>query len=104
MPNSFRVLVALLVSFGFASGLAAQAPPAGAPDLSGVWESLGGLPDNNPEVALCGIQGVCAALTGIKQEPNPNTADEPDCHLPTPAFAEAAADEPGDGGVRGPPR
>jgi hypothetical protein len=79
MPNSFLVLAALAAVLVVAPGLTAQtAPPAGAPDLSGVWESLGGLPDNNPEIALCGIQGVCAALTGIKQEPNPSTAEEPD--------------------------
>lgn len=58
--------------------LDAQGTQSATPDLSGIWESLGGLPDNNPEVALCGIQGVCAAVTGIKQEPNPSTAEEPE--------------------------
>ena len=76
MRSGLIGLVVLAVGFLAAPVLLAQngAPP----DLSGVWGGLGGLPDNNPEVALCGIQGVCAALTGIKQAPNPNTAEDPE--------------------------
>ena len=85
MRSWFRVLAALAAFLVIAPGVTAQTtaqttPPAEMPDLSGVWEGLGGLPDNNPEIALCGIQGVCAALTGIKQEPNPNSAETPEMH------------------------
>jgi len=74
--KAFIVLAAALVfSPGiFSLGIQAQ----NQPDLSGVWGGLGGLPEKNPEVAICGIQGVCAALTGIKQEPNPNSAETPE--------------------------
>jgi hypothetical protein len=78
MPNPLRVLVLVSVLFLSPSLRAQNAPSASAPDLSGIWEALGGLPDNNPEVALCGIQPLCAALTGVKQEANPNSAETPE--------------------------
>jgi len=81
MPNPCRVFMAVVCALALSPGLCAQAPQArgaNAPDLSGIWEALGGLPDNNPETAICGIQALCAALTGVKQEANPNTSETPE--------------------------
>ena len=78
MRSWSKALIVLVATFVlstgvFSPGVQAQTPP----DLSGVWVGLGGLP-RTAETAICGIQGVCGALTGIKPEPNPNTAEEPE--------------------------
>ena len=73
MRNWFRVLIVLVAAFVLSLGTQAQTPP----DLSGVWTGLGGI-IRNSETAICGIQGVCAALTGVAREPNPNSAEEPE--------------------------
>jgi hypothetical protein len=77
MPNPFRILLVLVSVLLLSLGLPAQTTAQSAPDLSGIWEALGGLPDT-PETAICGIQPLCAALTGVKQESNPNSADTPE--------------------------
>ena len=63
-------------------GMQAQtAPPSGAakatPDLSGIWEGRGGLPRAAGN-QICGIQALCAALQGLKPEPNGETSEVPE--------------------------
>jgi len=72
-------LMVLVMGFLVAppSGYAQTTPQSEIPDLSGIWESLGGI-IRNSETAICGIQGVCAALTGVPREPNPSSAEEPE--------------------------
>ena len=74
MRYCFWVLIVLVAALVISPGLQAQ---SGRPDLSGIWVGLGGLP-RTAETAICGIQGVCGALTGVKPEPNPNTQEEPE--------------------------
>ena len=73
MRNWFKGLIVLVVALLASPGIHAQTPP----DLSGIWTGLGGLP-RTANTAICGIQGVCGALTGVKPEPNPNTQEEPE--------------------------
>lgn len=77
MRKWFRVLSLVVVTFLVSLSLHAQTSQAGAPDLSGVWEGLGGI-IRNSETAICGIQAVCAEATGVAREPNPNTAEVPE--------------------------
>jgi len=82
MRNCFMVLFVLVAALVVAPGIQAQtSAETGAakaiPDLSGIWESLGGLP-RTADTAICGIQGLCGALTGVKPEPNPDTSEEPE--------------------------
>ncbi|MGH9784171.1 MAG: hypothetical protein ACRD88_08295 [Terriglobia bacterium] len=73
MRYCFKVLMVLVAALVVSPGIHAQTPP----DLSGIWVALGGLP-RTADTAICGIQGVCGALTGVKPEPNPNTAEVPE--------------------------
>ncbi len=73
MRYGFRVLIVVVAALVLSPGLQAQT----SPDLSGIWVGIGGLP-RTADTAICGIQGVCGALTGVRPEPNPNTAETPE--------------------------
>ena len=79
MRTGVMRLIVLVVGFLAAEpGIHAQTTPQSeTPDLSGIWEGVGGI-IRNSETSICGIQGVCAALTGVAREPNPNTAEDPE--------------------------
>ena len=73
---SFVVVASLVLS----AALQAQTGAGEAksvPDLSGMWEGLGGVA-RNADNAICGIIPVCAALLGQKPEPSPDSAEEPE--------------------------
>ena len=58
----------------------AAGPGAGAaqgiPNLSGMWQGLGGIP-RTADNAICGILPLCGALLGQKPVPSPDTSEEP---------------------------
>ena len=77
MREGIMVLFVAVVLFAFSYGIQAQtAPQSGAaqrvPELSGIWEG-----PFSPLQDICGEPN-CAALLKRKQEPSPDTAEEPE--------------------------
>ena len=82
MRKCWIASLVVIAAFAVSASLPAQTPsrpgaPQGIPDLSGMWEGLGGVPRNAAN-AICGILPVCAALLGQKPEPSPDSAEEPE--------------------------
>ena len=77
------VSLVLAAALAASSNIRAQSP-AGAgsaqdnpPNLSGMWEALGGIP-RNADNAICGILPLCGGLLGLKPEPIPDTTEHPE--------------------------
>ena len=85
MRKCWMVSLVLVAALAASTNIHAQSP-AGAgsaqgaqklPNLAGMWESLGGIP-RNADNAICGILPLCGGILGLKPEPIPDSAEDPE--------------------------
>jgi hypothetical protein len=82
MRKPWFVSLVIVAALAVTTQMSAQNPTGAGPaqdipNLSGMWEALGGIA-RNADNAICGILPLCGGLLGQKPEPIPDTTEIPE--------------------------